>query len=177
MRKRLTKIFLHGIFKKISQIGDNMKKTKQLLAYIIQKHSFSSVTSLMKLSYIVDLVSIKKINKQISDFEYIRYKYGPFDNKIYNYIKNLLENKIISEDSAVTHTGEVIVYKFNKDCDFSFDKLIPSEINTIDEVLDTLKGYGPQALVDLAYKTNPMEKIGAKQDNEIGLNIKLDLRA
>ncbi len=159
--------------------GGSMKKTKQLLTYLVQKHPFPSITSLwvMKLSYIVDLVSVKKNGKPISNFEYVRYKYGPFDNKIYKYLNDLLETEIISEESVITQTGEVIVYKFNEGIGFSFDKLTSNEKETIDEVIDTLSGYGPKALVDLTYKTTPMERIGAKQDNDVGLYEKLDLKA
>lgn len=157
--------------------ADMEEKTTQLLAYLVQNHPFPSVTSLMKLSYIVDLVSVKKNDEQISDFEYIRFKYGPFDKRIYDYIKELLDERVILEDSTVTQTGEVVIYKFNEEADYFFDEITERDKNTIDEILDTLGGYGPKALVDLTYKTKPMEKIGAKQDNEVGLNDRLDLRA
>ena len=154
------------------------EKTKQLIAYLIQNHSPLPITSLMKLSYIVDLVSIKKCDKQISGFEYVRYKYGPFDNKIYKYIEDLSGNKIVSGEPAYTPMGdEYIIYRYNDGVDISFDKLTRRDKEIIDEVLDSLRGYGAKALVDLSYKTRPMEKIGAKQDNEAGVNDKLDLRA
>lgn len=153
-------------------------KNKQLLAYLVQNNPNISITSLMKLSYIVDLVSIKKIGKQISNFEYKRYKYGPFDNKIYAYLKDLIEENVIKEDVAFAQTGdEFIIYVFNEEEDFSFDKLSTEEKQIIDEVLESLKGYGAKALVELAYKTKPMKKIGAKTGNIKGLNKKLDLYA
>ncbi len=155
-----------------------MKKTKQLLAYLVQNDPNISITSLMKLSYIVDLISIKKSGKQISNFEYKRYKYGPFDNKIYGYLKDLIEENVIKEDVAFAQTGdEFIIYAFNEQEDFSFDKLSTEEKQIIDEVIESVKGYGAKALVDLAYKTKPMKKIGAKIGNSKGLNEKLDLYA
>jgi len=177
MKKILTKLFICAYLK--MQGGSSMKeKIKQLLAYLIQNHPPLPITSLMKLSYIVDLVSIKKYNKQISNFEYIRYKYGPFNNKIYEYMQNLLENNIISEEPDYTPRGdEYIIYKFNQESDVSFDKLTEDDKEVIDEVLNSLRGYGAKALVDLAYKTKPMKKIGATQDNDVGLKEKLDLRA
>ena len=178
MNKILTKWFICAYFKIIMQ-GDNMKeKTKQLLAYIIQHHPPLPITSLMKLSYIVDLISIKKYEKQVSNFEYIRYKYGPFNNKIYEYMQDLLKDNIISEEPAYTPMGdEYILYKFNEESIIVFDKLTDNEKEIVNEVLDSLLGYGAKALVDLAYRTKPMERIGAKQDNDVGLNAKLDLRA
>ena len=157
-----------------------MKKTKQLLAYLIKNRPNIniSITSLMKLTYIIDLVSINKIKKQISDFEYTRYKYGPFDKKIYGYLKNLLDKKIINEDVDYTQNGEqFIIYNFAEKRKISFDELANDEKNIIDEVLENLRGYGTRALVELTYRTKPMKKIGAEIGNDKGLNKKLDLKA
>lgn len=155
-----------------------MDKTRQLLAYIIKNHPSISITGLMKLAYISDLVSIKKHNKQISDFQYIRYIYGPFNTDIYAYIKSLVDQGVILEYPDYTPRGdEFIIYKYNKDTDFSFAKLTKKDRQVIDEVIESLLGYGAMALVDLSYKTKPMIKIGAKQGNGKGLNEKLDLWA
>lgn len=153
-------------------------KTKQLLVYIIKNYSQISITSLMKLSYIIDLVHINKTNKQISGFKYVRYTYGPFTYEIYNYLKDLIECGVIIESSDFTPMGdEYIIYEFNNDNEgFSFKNLGKEEIKTIDEVLDKLRGYGARALTELAYRTKPMKKIGAKIDNKKNLNAELDLR-
>lgn len=173
----LTKIYRYAIFvKSFIKVSDMAEKTEQLLAYLIQNHPFPSVTSLMKLSYIVDLLSIKKTDEQISDFEYIRYKYGPFDKKIYDYLHRLLDDGVILEDSAVTQAGEVVVYKFNEGAELPITEISPAEEEIINGVLETLAGYGPKALIDVTYRTKPMISIGAKQDNEVGLNERLDLR-
>jgi uncharacterized phage-associated protein len=155
-----------------------MKKTKQLLAYLIQNNPSVSITSLMKLSYLVDLVAIKKNNKKISDFEYQRYKYGPFDNQIYIVLKDLMKRNIIYEDSALSEMGEeFIIYKHNDKADFPLDQITLEEKEIIDEVVRSLKGYGAKALTELTYRTKPMQKIGAKIGNDEGLNQKLDLTA
>ncbi len=132
----------------------------------------------MKLSYITDLVSIQSTGNKISGFEYKRYKYGPFDDKIYQYLTELRINNIINEDVAYTQTGdEYIIYNFNEKKGFNFDKLTSDEKAIADEVLESLKGYGAKALVELAYKTRPMKKIGAKIGNDKGLNRRLNLKA
>jgi uncharacterized phage-associated protein len=157
-----------------------MKKTEQVLVYIIQHYLGQGIhiTSLMKLVYLVDLVSIKKTGKQLANFEYKRYKYGPFDKKIYGHIKSLLSENIIKEDGDFSHGGEEhIIYLFNKENDFEFNKLSDDEKHTIDEVMESLEGYGAKALVELAYRTKPMKKLGAKIENSKGLNEKLDLHA
>ena len=153
------------------------KKTNQLLAYIISKHPHISVTSLMKLSYLIDLVHIKKTNKKISDFQYARYKYGPFDHKIYNFLKELVDAQIIIEDADFTPFGdEYVIYQFNdKNQEKIFDELSEPEKETIDEVVSSLNGLGAKALVELAYRTKPMKKIGATIGGDENLNVILDL--
>lgn len=155
-----------------------MGKTKELLAYLIQHYTSVSITGLMKLAYISDLVSIQKNKDPISDFEYIRYKYGPFDNKIYTYIQELLYDQIILEEPAYTQQGdEYIIYKFNELSSYLFTELNDKEKIVANEVVNSLRGYGAKSLVDLAYRTKPMIAIGAKQGNEEGLNEKLNLWA
>jgi uncharacterized phage-associated protein len=154
------------------------KKTSELLAYIIMKHPRLPVTSLMKLSYLIDLVYIKKTSKQISKFKYARYKYGPFEDSIYKYLKKLVQDEIIKEDSDFTTYGEYIVYFFNdENQEFEFSHLTNKEKETADEVIESLMGFGAKALVELAYKTKPMQKIGATVGGSENLNAILDLRA
>lgn len=156
-----------------------MKKTEQLLAYLIKNHSNPTVTSLMKLSYLIDLVNIRKTDKRISNFEYTRYMYGPFDYKIYNYLRDLIKKGVIFEDSDYTLRGdEYIIYRFNEDNEhFKFNRLTEKEKDTIDEVLDTANGLGAKALTELAYRTKPMKKINARIGDTENLNVPLDLKA
>lgn len=157
--------------------NEPLGKTEQLLAYLVKNHDLVSITSLMKLSYIVDLVSINKTRKKISDFEYRRYTYGPFDDSIYERIQTLLGKNIIHEEIRYTSTGdEFIVFKCDKS-EIAFDALTEDEKRTIDEVLQSVRGYGAKALTELAYKTKPMLRLGAELGNTKGLNKKLNLRA
>lgn len=153
-------------------------KTHQLLIYIIKNHPDVSVTSLMKLSYLVDLVAIKQGKNKISDFEYIRYNYGPFDKKIYKYLEQLEKNNIIREGSNISSTGdEFVTYHVMKKNNIAFDKISEDEKDIIDEVLESLDGYGTKALTELTYRTKPMKKIRATLDNKAGLKKTLDLNA
>jgi len=130
---------------------------------------------------VFDIMPIIKLNItqiKISDFEYVRYKYGPFDQNIYNHINDLRWAGVITEEPAYTPMGdEYITYKINDETCVCVDELGINDTQVADEVLESLKGYGAKALVDLAYKTKPMAKIGAMQDNDAGLNEKLDLSA
>ena len=153
-------------------------KTNQLLAYIAQNHAPATVTSLMKLSYLIDLVAITRINRQISSFTYRRYNYGPFDKDIYEHLEQLVHDNVILEDHEYTpHADEYIVYKFNcANQEMTFGALSDNEKSIIGEVLSSLKGLGAKALSEIAYKTKPMKALKAKPDNDKGLNQVLDLR-
>lgn len=152
-------------------------KTQQLLAYLIKNHHQVSITSLMKLSYIIDLVSVNETGDTISNFEYMRYHYGPFNPQIYHYIDCLRDEGVLRERLEYTDYGaEFVVFEYTGEDD-SFDKLNEAEIGIIDVTLKKLRGYGSAALTDLAYNTKPMRKLGAELGNDKGLNEKLDLEA
>lgn len=153
-------------------------KALQILSYIISKHPNVSVTSLMKLSYLIDLVAIKKGNNKISNFRYIRYNYGPFDKKIYKYLEDLGKENVLKEGANISSTGdEFVTYNIDKRYNISFEKISDKEKEIIDEVLESLEGYGTKALTELTYRTKPMKKIGATLENKKGLNKILDLNA
>ena len=153
-------------------------KTPQLLTYVIKTLPGASVTSLMKLSYIIDLVAVQNDNKKISDFEYVRYNYGPFDKKIYKYLEGLLTEGVIKEGANISSSGEEFVtYIFNKTKKVALDKISDTDKSVIDAALEALEGYGPKALTELTYRTKPMKKIGATLNNRAGLNKHLDLTA
>ncbi len=153
------------------------EKTKQLLTYLIQEHSSASVTVLMKLSYLIDLISVKKVRKQVTDFEYRRYFFGPFDQKIYLLLSELESEGIIIAESKYTSGGEEYVtysIKMGEE-DISSDQLTEEDYAIADQVLEQLRGYGAKVLTDIAYQTAPMKKLGATQGGNQNLNAKLDL--
>jgi len=154
-----------------------LNKTQKLLAYLVKNHQKASITVLMKLSYLIDLVSIKRTGKPITYYNYIRYYYGPFDNTINGDIQKLMEEKVIEAKSDFVPSGEeYVVYNFNEDSDLplEFDE---AELKIIDEVLENVKGYGARALTEIAYKTKPMLKIGATLGGNEHLYEVLDMQA
>jgi uncharacterized phage-associated protein len=154
-----------------------LNKTQQLLAYLVKNHQKASITVLMKLSYLIDLVSIKRTGKAITHYKYIRYYYGPFDNTINGDIQKLMEEKVIEAKSKFVPSGEeYVVYNFNEECDLSL-VLDAAELKIIDEVLENVNGYGARALTEIAYKTKPMLKIGATLGGNEHLYEVLDMKA
>lgn len=166
---------------KVKISTDNMnEKTRQLLLYLIKNNPKVSITSLMKLAYLADLISIKRIKNRISNFEYRRYYFGPFDKKIYNYIEYLTEKNLIISESDYGLTGEEFsVFSLNpkKEAGIEFKKLKDTEKKIIDELLNSVKGYGAKILTEIAYKTDPMKALGATLGGSQNLGKKLNLRA
>ncbi len=154
----------------------NRTKTKQLLSYLVQEHSSASVTVLMKLSYLIDLVSIKKEHKQVTDFEYKRYHYGPFDQSIYVLLSELETEGVVKAESQYTPGGEEYVkYIFVQEEELNLDQLTDKDCEIANQVLDQVSGYGAKALTEIAYQTAPMKKLGATLGGNENLNEKLDL--
>ena len=152
-------------------------KNSQLIAYIAKTHQAASVTVLMKLSYLIDLVAIKKLGQTISEFEYRRYNFGPFDNRIYKVIESLVTEKVLGQNSDYSSMGsEYIVYSFNgENTEYSFEKLSAQETGLISDVVKSLRGYGAKTLTEIAYQTKPMLALGATLGGDENLNAKIDL--
>lgn len=155
------------------------EKTKQFLIYITKQFKSASITTLMKLAYLIDLVAVSKGKKQISNFIYRRYKYGPFDPNIYSYLMKLLKERIFEDCiEYVPAAEEYVVYTVNGDNPkINFDKLSLDEKKIIDEVAGNLVGYGAKAITEIAYKTKPMLSIGATLGGTENINVILDMKA
>jgi hypothetical protein len=152
-------------------------KTKQLISYIVDKHSVSTITSLIKLCYLADLVDYQRKREQISKFSYIRWHYGPYDSSISDYLLSLVNEKVLESELEYTLDGnEYFRYRIgSKEYDKSL--LSAEELEIIDAVLNSLKSYGPSALVKVAYETKPMKALKATIGGNENLGAKIDLAA
>lgn len=153
-------------------------KTKQLLLYLLDRNSAMSVTCLMKLCYLADLINIKENSNQISNFEYKRYYFGPFDQKIYLLIDELIhESKIKAQVKYATSGQEFMEYELQQDVELKENFLEKEEELVVSKLLDNVKGYGARILTEIAYKTKPMKELGATLGGDENLNKKLNLKA
>lgn len=153
------------------------ERTKQLVAYLAKNHPNSTVTVLVKLSYLVDLVSIKRGLGKISDFNYVRYYYGPYDQQINLCLQNLIELGILIPKVQYTTTADYTIYEYIENQESNFTELTEESLSIINELLEKVKGYGAKGLTDIAYKTKPMLKIGATLGGNEHFNELLDLNA
>lgn len=157
---------------------DARTKTRELLLYLLQNNAKSSITSLMKLAYLADVIAVKKLKRQISEFEYKRHHYGPFDKKIYTYIEELTENNLVKAESDYGLTGEEFSVFFinpDKEKDVEFHSLQDDEKAILDELLASVRGYGAKMLTEIAYKTKPMTRLNATIGGSEHLGETLDL--
>jgi len=147
--------------------------------YIARGFGSATVTMVMKLAYLIDLVSVGRTGKQISGFRYKRYKYGPFDSTIYAYLTGLVEEGILQEESEFCAPAEeYIKYRVNDASPkLKSNKLNAAEVKIADEVLKSMVGYGAKALSAIAYKTKPMIALGATPGGSENLKALLDLKA
>lgn len=152
-------------------------KTKQLLAYLIDKHTVATITSLVKLCYLSDLVHFKENKKQISSLNYIRWHYGPYDPLVSEYLLSLVTDGTIESEVAFTNDGNEYYKYLLKDKGYNYSLLEEKEIETINSVLNSLAGYGANALIKVAYGTKPMKALGATINGTEHLGDKLNLSA
>ncbi len=118
------------------------RKTVELYNYIFSKiKGIPDIMQFMKLPFFIDL-NIVKINwKQITNFDYIRWNFWPFDKKVYDYQKLFSYN-----------FEEWIV-------DLKYFYLTIEEKNIIDNILISLPINDGEKLKILSYETEPMKKL------------------
>lgn len=153
-----------------------MDKTHQVIYKIISSHPSASITVIMKLAYIIDLIATRDLGKQITDLKYKRYFYGPFDSKVYEVVEDLISTGFVKSNTKFTIDNDYFVFDIDKE--FSdFDNLEDKEVQVISDVLAELSGYGAKTLTEIAYKTKPMIKLGATLGGNENLDVELDLSA
>jgi transcriptional regulator with XRE-family HTH domain len=124
------------------QLDSITRKTVELYNYIFSKISWiPDIMQFMKLPYYVDLEMIKRNGKKITNFEYVRWHYWPFDKKVYDY------QKLFSYDLEYWITDLKYIY------------LTDEEKSIIDIVLKNIPKDDWEKLKKLSYETDPMKKL------------------
>ena len=120
------------------------RKTFEVYNYILPRITLHEEWRLqmIKIPYFIDLEAFQEIGRRITNFRYIRYQYGPFDNKLYSY-------------SGLFFGNEKWFSKFN------FTYLNSDEISIINKVLSTKPVNNGNELKRLSYETYPMKNIWA----------------
>ncbi len=119
------------------------RKTVELYNYLLSKlKNTPDIMQFMKIPYFVDINATKIFHKQISNYQYIRYHFGPFDKKVYDY------QKLFSIENE----------KWIKDITYIY--LSDEEREMIDKTLSEIPKENWEKLKKLSYKSEPMKKLG-----------------
>lgn len=140
----------------------NFTKNENVVLYIIANRLWCSITEIVKLCYLLDLWFLKEYDKKITDFDYIRYTYWPFDPAVYTVVNGLVSKWLLRYVCyPMTSWDEICKYELNSDENIKYD-LQSDDIALIDEMLSSLSAFNAHELTKLAYKTKPMTSIDAK---------------
>jgi hypothetical protein len=150
------------------------QKTQEVILYLLKERLGATITEIIKLCYLIDLITTKKIGYPITNLNYYRYSFGPFDKKIYQTLEEMIDNKLVKQEIKFKPGGEVVLYTLaNDSCDLKELKI--EEINIVDDLLESLAGYGPKALTEITYNTTPMKALKATLGGKEGWKQELDL--
>jgi hypothetical protein len=154
------------------------QKNLSTITYIIAKRGGATVTELMKLCYLADLVAVRNGNQRFTDFNYVRWYYGPFDKDIYTCLNDLATRDVIESCIEYTAKGtEAETYK-QKGADLKEDMgLSEEEQRMLDALLGEVSSFGAAGLTEIAYNTDPMKALGVKigDNKDIGKAIDLSI--
>lgn len=145
----------------------SFSKLEKVIIYIISKlPNDVTRTKLVKLLYLIDLISLKRNKTSITNLIYVSYHYGPYSPKIKEAL-DILNNFEIQEDLNTSVDGNIFyLYSLgtNSRLKDAPEKLLKSEEKAI--VDDVLENYGHKSLKSLldvvyetkAYKNTPLGK-------------------
>lgn len=121
----------------------------EMVEYFMRKLDGSiDVLKALKLSYFTDLLHKEQTGEKFTNLSYIRYNFGPFTDEIYG-IKEIFEPV---DKNAVKNAQPFVSNVFLDEDDKAF----------LDSILAKYGKFTGTELMKQSYKTEPMERIGAK---------------
>jgi uncharacterized phage-associated protein len=148
-------------------------RTIKVVRYLIKNMAIPTKTSIIKMCYLCDLASMNKNGKKITDFNYVRYYYGPYDSRIDALLEDLIKSGEVDFSIEYNSHGEEYV-RYRVMTDTELDQ---SAAAVIDPILQSLGSLNAKMLTEIAYKTKPMKVLGAKLGGKEHLGEKLNLSA
>lgn len=143
--------------------------TEKLIAYIIEHLSGKiTKTQLVKLAYLADLESTKFTNSQVSDIQWLRYHYGPYDKHLDERLGFLQQNGFIEikQQNKVSDPDKTY-FIFNYTGKSVDPNLEPVKKDIVDTIIKQFGSFTLNSLLKYVYDTEPMK--GAKKDEPLDL--------
>ena len=132
---------------------------EDIILYIVwelrNNKQHNSITRLMKLLYLMDLISIKKYDQKLTPFNYDYEAFGPVIHGFGGVMQEFVEKDLIKDNIKITKFGEAHDYRPNKKYNVKLDLL---KEYLIDDILRLYGEMDLTKLVDIVYSTNPMKK-------------------
>jgi len=138
-----------------------LTKNHNFLLFILQNRGASTITEIIKLSYLIDLASLKDLKNKISNYEYKRYFYWPYTKDIQDNLEDLALEEFIKVDTitnAQWYENILYIYSWKK---IELKDISNTEQEFILQVLKDLAPYRASSLTRIAYKTEPLIKLWA----------------
>jgi transcriptional regulator with XRE-family HTH domain len=121
------------------------RKTIELYNYYLSVFKkVPDIMQFMKIPYFIDLEAVNKLWKKLTNFEYIRWEYWPFDKKVYDY------QKLFSCKNEKWFDDIKYIYLTEEDREL------------IDEVLTKIMKYSWDRLKKMSYETEPLKRLWVK---------------
>lgn len=118
-------------------------KIKALVSIIInscQKEYYGiPLSKLYKILYFIDFGHYAKYNEPVSDFEYLRFKFGPVPKGLNDYLNLLEDEKLIDRRKKQTNYGEHDIFELYPDKGVVSYSFTEEETDTIDKTLEFFK--------------------------------------
>lgn len=138
----------------------NIEKISQIIAYIISLMGGKahSKTQIVKLLYLIDVVSFRRNGKPVTGINFKSYYYGPYSSDIEDALDSLSNQGYITGEKKITGEGRpYFVYTLNNLP--NFNQIKQNEKNIIEECVKPLLKLSLSQLLDMAYKTKEFEAV------------------
>lgn len=140
-------------------------KLQQAIAYVVLQMGAVNRTNLVKLIYLADECFFNEFGKQLTEAKYCRQEMGPLPVHFNTIVDEMRGKEILISEQPVG-TGKALVHKPGPKPRFSPD-FSPDEARILNNVVRLFGRLTKQAIIDVVYKTKPMQDI-LSQEREGG---------
>lgn len=145
-------------------------RNEQAVKFIIERASGRiGRTHLQKLLYLADIEARKHLGRPITDFEWVWWSYGPFDQTVYTVVWWLRRQGEIAESSDAEEDGYIYEsLKASEQPDLS-----GAERQILDELVNRFINLPAWRIREASYRTEPM--VDARERDARGERLRMEI--